>query len=162
MFEKYWEKSPSPNHEVWRLYIDRVIGLHLAIERNRYGTEWKALVMAGDGLLTEQRNAGHTRDGAVRAAVALFYGWITSLEESITEIGYSADWLRGDNWYNVIAIEKGPGGRRLAIDKPETLSSAIDLAEQYDNRGLDYEKIIVKRQPDNVIVWDSTEQRGMQ
>lgn len=64
-----------------------------------------------------------------------------------------------DQWFAVVAVERGPNGRELAINKPDTLSTAIDLAEEYDNRANHgYEKILVRRQPDGEIVWSSLEQ----
>ena len=63
----------------------------------------------------------------------------------------------GDQWYTVLAVEHGPDGRELAINKPNDLSTAVDLAEEYDNGDHGYERIIVRRQPDNEVVWDSWE-----
>jgi hypothetical protein len=64
-----------------------------------------------------------------------------------------------DQWFIVLAVEKGEDGRELAINKPGTLSAAVKIAEDFHNMGHHgYEKIVVKRQPDQKIVWDSSEQ----
>ena len=64
------------------------------------------------------------------------------------------DWK---TWYIVLAIEHGPDGRELAINKPDDLSGAITIAKRYDSSDHGYEKIVVRRQPDKKVVWDSTD-----
>lgn len=63
-----------------------------------------------------------------------------------------------ETWYTVTAVEKGEDGRELTIVKPPDLDSAVTHAKLYDDRGHGYAKILVRRQPDLEIVWDSTDQ----
>lgn len=61
-------------------------------------------------------------------------------------------------WYAVLAVEKGPDGRELAINKPDTIDKAISLAREYNDRATHgYKCIIVRRQPDGVEVWSSND-----
>lgn len=60
-----------------------------------------------------------------------------------------------DQWFAIVAVEKGEDGRELAINKVDTLPTAVRIAEKYNNNRHGYEKIIVRRQPDREIVWSS-------
>lgn len=60
------------------------------------------------------------------------------------------------NWFIVQAVEYGPNGRKLAICKPNTAIRAITEAVKYDTGGHGYKCIQVMRQPDEVIIWQST------